>query len=296
MKAFIIFITSWFLTTNAFSHTTDSVDVVYVKGAKVHYIGQSKDKSEATVAVYLNMNSNRLSYQHKINPSQRMVDAIIYQDRLTIILTSNNNYHMLILNKLTGEVIDNLWGFFAKTSPDGRFIVYKQWRARYETSKYGKPAGVTVAYDLTKSPIENRTLAQREQLKKAPTSLQNNQTKVGIPVFPLGDYNKPGYGWITDETQRVGVYGDFAWYRDDAFVFLIRSGNQIPKIINAIYNQKSNKFDIKTHQLSNKAFISNSKNKGIDVSRIETTGQQIKLYTDNAIIRLDSLEQLKLLE
>ncbi|MFT4926228.1 MAG: hypothetical protein ACI8WB_002326 [Phenylobacterium sp.] len=300
MKTFILFFTGLLLSNNALANTINAVENVYINKIRVHYGKNNQTTTKNILSVYLNKNDKQPSYQHKLLMDQHMDDATVYNDKLFIMLDSSDNYHFLILDKKTGKVIDNVWGLFPALSPSGRFIVYQAHQFRNETSQYGKPVGVTMIYDLAKDPIENRTLAKQQQLKRTPVSLKSSFERAGIPVYPPGDTNKPSYGWSTERSKRVSVFGEYHWYQDDAFIFAMYPKQGMTKIANAIYNQQSNKFDIKTYQLTNKAFAlgleSDSKTSGIAIKRIETTGQQIKLYTNNAIIRLDSLEQLPLLE
>jgi hypothetical protein len=244
--------------------------------------------------------SKKPSYKHRLPKGRRLQDAAIYGNRLTVIMEISNTYQVLLIDVATGLLIDNFWTHFASLSPDGRFIVYKKWEGRNERSEFGRPIGVTVVYDVTKDPMANRTTIPKKHfahilsLGKQLSALDYS-TDAGLPVYPVGDYNKPEYGWGKTREESARVHDEYFWYQSSAFIFAITPKDKFTQIFDAVYNDERGQFDIKEYKVKSKNFMDTKDpaDKYLPISHIEKKGGFIKLKTPLAIIRLNTLERLK---
>ena len=302
MKTIILLLITCCFTGNVmansktFYYLNSSIETIYLNHIKITYTKPQKSLGPELLSIYLDKSQPKPSYQHKIY-TDKMMDANIYQDKLTIMFKIRNTYQLLILNHKSGQIIDNFWAAFAALSPDGRFVVYMKWQHRNEKSQYGIADGVTAVYDVTKSPIENRTQTENKQMEHSPISLTRASRKAGIPVYPLGDYNQPQYGWLTDYTKSSAVYDNYFWYQNNAFIFSIAPKKGMTKLVNAVYNDKQKKFVVKTYKVIAKDFMTSQTQDGyLPIKKIEKIGEQLKLFTDDSIIRLNNLNQLEQIE
>ena len=282
--------------TNPIDHLNTAMETIYLNNVKVTYTKAKTSAVPNLLSIYLDKNQLLPSYQHKMYVYE-MRDANIYQDKLTIMFKTRNSYQILVLNHKTGQVIDHFWAFFSSISPDGRFIVYKRWRSRNETSVHGMPIGITLIYDVTKSPAENRMSKHLKHLQQRPPSISNYSWYAGIPVYPLGDYNQPEYGWSTGIISTAAVHDQYTWYQNNAFIFAVVPQKGMTKLVNAVYNKKQKKFVVKTYKAVAKDFITSQTQDGyLPIKWVEKTGDQLKLFTDDSIIRLNGLNQLERIE
>lgn len=264
-------------------------NTIYINQSKIQLSLAKKSIDPNIIKIYLAHNFVTPKYQLEIYSMEHIEDAAIYAEKIVIIGKVRNTSSVLIINKNTGAVIDSFWSGFASLSPNGRYIVSMLWESRNEKSKYGVPAGVSIIYDVTKSPLDNRTNSAKQQFIHSPPSLSHASQKAGIPVYPFGDFNQPEYGWVKDYSKNVAVLNRFYWYEDDAFIFATYPKNKITKIIDASYNEKLGKFDVKEHQLKLEDYQAAAAlgSKGLSIRNIEKVGNHIKLTTPKAIIRLN---------
>ena len=268
---------------------------VYVNGIKVTYISDGNNAGGDTLAVYLNAQSAKPSFEHRISKGKRLQDAAIFDNKLTVIMEDSGTYNVIVFDNTTGTLIDNVRTLFAAMSPDGRFIAYQQWEARYDQSEYGRPIGVAVVYDVTKKAMENRTLAAQKHFKPKAVTLLRVSSNAGVPVYPPGDYNKAEYGRGKTREESAQVYGEYFWYQPNAFIFAVTPKDNFTQIVDAVYNDKQGRFVIKEYKVKTKDFMDGkeSTDKYLPITDVDKTGDFIKLKTPHAIIRLNALDQLK---
>ena len=289
----------WFCLLMCFQvSAVEVVEVVYMNEARVEF-EKINDNAQTTVLnVYLSKNKEP-NYKIKIASDYQLLDGAIFGDKLVVLLKMHNTYHALIADKKTGKVLDSFWCHFATISPSGRFLVYTRWKERSLTPKYGWDGGITSIYDLTKSPMQNRIKSEQTRLKNTTPSFSNASIKAGIPVFPLGDYNKQGYAMTQNQKKEHNtVYAPYVWYETHAFVFSTIPIGSVTRIVDVKYNQDNDSFAVDVYQLSENILNPQAPVAStlVLIDKIEKAGKGFKLYSANRVIRLSSLKQLPLVE
>ena len=89
----------------------------------------------------------------------------------------------------------------------------------------------------------------------------------------------------------MAVFGYYYWYQDNAFVFVTPPYNHQFTIVDAQLDVETTLFKVKTRLLKTTDLIATDEAKQNDpapfiVKKIEKTANTIKLYTQDAIIRL----------
>lgn len=132
--------------------------------------------------------------------SNHLLSAFTFKDKLVLFGDAGRAQSVEIFRISTGDKVD--W-----------FICYDQWRVSanliastefYHTLAAGTPVDVVLAYDLTKTPRENR-LTQPPHI---PPELSDQPTSVGIPIYPPENASSGSYrNRLADAHARFSVVG-----------------------------------------------------------------------------------------
>jgi hypothetical protein len=291
MRQKILFLVTLLVCNTALA---DSINTIILNNSNVFVERNNQAKYRAELQVHVGKDEIKSSYKYDIRADAKLIDAAQFNKKIIVVTQIHNTYQVLIIDSKTGKVIDNFWSAFTKVSPNGRFIVFTRWQGKGIQPNDPMRTGETRIYDVTKSPLENRTKADQQHFKRKPVSLSNHFKESGIPIYPKGDYEKPNYGFITRKEESAAVYGEYHWYTNSAFIFSTTPYNNEPKLINVQFNHASNEFEVEEQKLKIENLLprGSKASPSLQIWKIDKTNKYITIYTQDAIIKMPNTMQV----
>lgn len=267
------------VSAHSINRTVNSKETYIDDSIKIVY-----DQKTAVMSVYTDPKAQEPTYNKYFLTGQILEEIRIYKNKLLLQFDIINNDIFYIIDLDSREIIDKFRGFFSAISPNNRYVIFKKWQARNETSKYGRPGGVSMLYDLTLSPRENRTDKELSKLKKN-NDLVKNHVHAGHPVYPIQNKDSPSYGWITESKDNYHVNNYYIWQSNNEVIFALLPKKDSTTLVQVLLNDKKapvvNEYDVS--QL-NQMHIQRGRLSSVDIVSIKRIGGNVKLRTNSHIV------------